>query len=63
MQQDQIELSSRRVHQSVVRWPFQKIPLYEFCMAIADTGLEGIDVLLPEEYDVPSAMYNCERRR
>jgi hydroxypyruvate isomerase len=38
-----------RLKQSVSRWPYQKIPLPEFCAAVADMGLTAIDLL--EEQD------------
>jgi hydroxypyruvate isomerase len=38
-----------RLKQSVSRWPYQKIPLPEFCRALADIGLPAIDLL--EEAD------------
>jgi hydroxypyruvate isomerase len=44
---------SRRIRQSVVRWPFQSIPLEDLCRAAAEIGLEGVDVLMPDEYEVP----------
>ena len=34
-----------RLKQSVSRWPYAKIPLPEFCRAIADMGLTAIDLL------------------
>ncbi|MBI1875885.1 MAG: hydroxypyruvate isomerase, partial [Acidobacteria bacterium] len=34
-----------RLKQSVCRWPYGKIPLREFCRAVADLGLTGIDLL------------------
>jgi hydroxypyruvate isomerase len=40
-----------RLRQSVSRWPYQKIPLPEFCRAVADMGLTAIDLL--EEADWP----------
>jgi hydroxypyruvate isomerase len=40
-----------RLKQSVSRWPYQKIPLPEFCRAVADMGLTAIDLL--EEADWP----------
>jgi hydroxypyruvate isomerase len=40
-----------RLKQSVSRWPYQRIPLPEFCRAVADMGLTAIDLL--EEADWP----------
>ncbi len=34
-----------RLKQSVSRWPFEKIPFPDFCRAVADMGLKGIDLL------------------
>lgn len=48
------EASPYRIHQSVVRWPFRQIPLDAFRKSVAEIGLEGIDVLYPEEYEVPA---------
>lgn len=41
-----------RLKQSVCRWPFQSIPLPEFCRAARDMGLVAIDLLQPEEWSV-----------
>ena len=41
---------SGRLKQSVCRWPYEKIPLREFCRAVADLGLKGIDLLAEEEW-------------
>jgi hydroxypyruvate isomerase len=43
----------KRIHQSACRWCYQNIPLDDFCAAAARIGLEGIDLLQPEEYEVP----------
>jgi hydroxypyruvate isomerase len=45
-------LTRGRVKQSVSRWPFQKIPLPEFCRAAKAMGLSAIDLLQPEEWGV-----------
>jgi hydroxypyruvate isomerase len=42
-----------RLKQSVSRWPYQKIPLPEFCRAVADMGLEGVDLLEEADWPVP----------
>jgi hydroxypyruvate isomerase len=41
-----------RLKQSVSRWPYQKIPLPEFCRAVADMGLTGVDLLEEPEWAV-----------
>src|SRR6267154_624588 len=38
-----------RLKQSVSRWPYAKIPLPDFCRAVADMGLTAVDLL--EEAD------------
>jgi len=41
-----------RLKQSVSRWPYAKIPLPEFCRAIADMGLTAIDLLEEPDWQV-----------
>src|SRR5438309_6171486 len=41
-----------RLKQSVSRWPYAKIPLPEFCGAIAAMGLTAIDLLEEDEWPV-----------
>jgi len=41
-----------RLKQSVSRWPYQKIPLPEFCRAVADMGLTAVDLLEEAEWAV-----------
>jgi hydroxypyruvate isomerase len=41
------------IHQSVSRWCYQKIALDDLCAAAAQMGLKGVDLLQPEEYEVP----------
>jgi hydroxypyruvate isomerase len=41
-----------RLKQSVSRWPYQKIPLPEFCRAVADMGLTAIDLLEEAEWPI-----------
>jgi hydroxypyruvate isomerase len=41
------------IHQSVSRWCYQHIPLDDLCVAAAQIGLKGVDLLKPEEYEVP----------
>ena len=36
-----------RLHQSVSRWPYSKIPLADFARACKAMGLDGIDLLQP----------------
>jgi len=42
-----------RIKQSVSRWCYQQIPLDELCAAAAKLGLKAVDLLNPDEYDVP----------
>lgn len=42
-----------RIHQSAARWCYAKIPLDDLCRAGAALGLAGIDLLGPDEWDVP----------
>src|SRR5580692_2659390 len=47
--------TSRRnnIHQSVSRWCYQKIPLDDLCAYSAKIGLKAVDLLGPEEYEIP----------
>ena len=42
-----------RIHQSVCRWCYQKTPLEDLCAYAAHIGLKAIDLLNPEEYEIP----------
>jgi hydroxypyruvate isomerase len=42
------------IHQSVARWCYQHIALEDLCVAGAQMGLKGIDLLQPEEYEIPT---------
>ena len=42
-----------RIHQSVSRWCYQKIPLDDLCVYSAHIGLKAIDLLQPEEWEIP----------
>jgi hydroxypyruvate isomerase len=41
------------IHQSVARWCYQKIALDDLCKAGVEMGLKGIDLLQPEEFEIP----------
>jgi hydroxypyruvate isomerase len=41
-----------RLKQSVCRWCYERIPLDDFCKAVAGLGLTAIDLLKPEEWEV-----------
>ena len=42
-----------RIRQSVSRWCYQKIPLDQLAQYAASIGLRGIDLLQPDEYEIP----------
>jgi hydroxypyruvate isomerase len=42
-----------QIRQSVSRWCYKEIPLDKLCMSAAEIGLQAIDLLNPEEYEVP----------
>src|SRR5208282_5119263 len=42
-----------RIKQSVCRWCYPQIPLDELCAKSAQMGLKAVDLLNPEEYEVP----------
>ena len=41
------------IRQSVCRWCYQNTPLDQLCAYAAQIGLKGVDLLQPEEYEVP----------
>jgi hydroxypyruvate isomerase len=42
-----------RIKQSASRWCYKEIPLDQLCTYAAQIGLKGIDLLEPDEYEVP----------
>ena len=42
-----------QIKQSVSRWCYEKIPLDDLCAYAAQIGLKGVDLLGPEEYEIP----------
>src|SRR5258705_6332572 len=42
------------IRQSVSRWCYQKIPLDKLCAYAAEIGLKAIDLLNPDEFQVPA---------
>src|ERR1700759_314071 len=42
-----------RIKQSVSRWCYPKMTLDELCAYSAQIGLKGVDLLKPEEFEVP----------
>ena len=43
----------RRIQQSVSRWCYNQIPLDQLCVAAAQMGLKGVDLLEVAEFDIP----------
>ena len=41
-----------RLKQSVCRWCYEKIPLRDFCKAVADMGLTAIDLIAEADWPV-----------
>ncbi|HEV1994315.1 MAG TPA: TIM barrel protein [Candidatus Acidoferrum sp.] len=41
------------IRQSVSRWCYQKIPLDKLCAYAAEIGLKAVDLLNPDEFEVP----------
>ena len=50
---DEPAATRKRIRQSVCRWCYQKMPIEDLCTAAAQMGLLGIDLLYPDEYEVP----------
>ncbi len=42
-----------RIHQSVCRWCYQKMSVDQLSEYAAQIGLKGVDLLQPEEYEIP----------
>ena len=42
-----------RIHQSACRWCYKDIPLDQLCAFAASIGMKGIDLLEPDEWEVP----------
>ena len=41
------------IRQSACRWCYQSTPLDKFCEYAAAIGLKGVDLLQPDEYEIP----------
>jgi hydroxypyruvate isomerase len=52
-QQDSPIKRKARIRQSASRWCYRDIPLDKLCAYAAQIGLQGIDLLNPEDYEVP----------
>jgi hydroxypyruvate isomerase len=53
LKSEEIPTRKQRIHQSACRWCYKDIPLDQLCAFAAQIGLKGIDLLQPEEYEVP----------
>src|SRR2546429_9168306 len=42
------------IRQSVSRWCYQKIPLDKLCAYATEIGLKAVDLLNPDEFEVPA---------
>jgi hydroxypyruvate isomerase len=42
------------IRQSVSRWCYQKIPLDQLCAYAAEIGLKAVDLLNPDEFEIPA---------
>ena len=42
-----------RLRQSVARWCFNQTPIHDLCAAVKPMGLVGVDLLGPEEWEIP----------
>jgi hydroxypyruvate isomerase len=51
--EDATPVRKNRIHQSACQWCYKDIPLDQLCAYAAQIGLKGIDLLQPEEYEVP----------
>jgi hydroxypyruvate isomerase len=51
--EEKVTARKNRIKQSVCRWCYAKMPLEDLCTAAAGMGLVGVDLLKPEEYEVP----------
>jgi hydroxypyruvate isomerase len=47
------QLRKGRIHQSVSGWCYPKIPLDHLCAFAVEIGLKGVDLLTPNDYEVP----------
>ena len=51
--QEQKTARKDRIRQSAARWCYKQIALEDLCAAGAQMGLQGIDLLQPEEFEIP----------
>jgi hydroxypyruvate isomerase len=50
---EEVSARKKRIRQSVCQWCYKKIPLDDLCSSAAQMGLFGIDLLGPEEWQIP----------
>ena len=48
-----VPLRKERIHQSVSRWCYRQFPLDQLCAYSAKIGLKGVDLLQPDEWEIP----------
>src|SRR3989442_15903050 len=51
------------IRQSVSRWCYRNIPLDKLCAYAAEIGLKGVDLLNPDEFEVPARYRLASLRR
>ena len=51
--EEAVPTRKKRIQQSVSRWCFEKIALDDLCTFAAQIGLAGIDLLQPDEFEIP----------
>src|ERR1035437_2167408 len=51
--EEKVQKRKNRIHQSAARWCYQKIQLEDLCAFASKIGIAGIDLLQPEEWEVP----------
>jgi len=50
---DEAAATKKRIKQSVCRWCYKNMPIEDLCAAAAQMGLLGVDLLNPDEYELP----------
>src|ERR1700743_3420026 len=51
--EEAVQAKSKRIRQSVSRWCYENTPLDQLCAYAAQIGLLGIDLLEPQDYELP----------
>ncbi len=44
-------MTSPHIRHSVCRWPYEDIPLDDFCSAAKDMGIESVELLMPSDFE------------